>query len=207
MKRTITVLAGLALASGYAVAQQEGTTQEYDPERDITTQTERDRGMGMEQPRTDTPTQSEYGTEAERDYETQTDPYGTESQTGQSQTESQTGQSQTGQEDWSTQSGMTHGSVADMTAEELKGKTIVTTDGEEIGEIGEVGYSSTHQERVATVEVGGFLGVGQKRIAVPLSKLQSSATDENSVETSMTREEIESEEEFEETGFGVGQEQ
>lgn len=189
MKRTVTVIAGLTLAGSYAIAQQQGTTQEYDPERDITTQTERDREMGMDQPRSETPTQSEYGTEPGQDYERST---GTQTDPSMERERSHTG--------------METGTIADKTAEELKGKTIVTTDGEEIGEIDEVGYSSTHQERVATVEVGGFLGVGQKRIAIPLSQLQPSATDQDSVETALTRDQIESEEEFEETGFDVGQE-
>jgi sporulation protein YlmC with PRC-barrel domain len=196
MKRTITFVAGLTLASGIGFAQQQQETEEYDPNRDITTETERDRDMGMEPQQHDTPVESDWGTEPESDYETgtatQQDPtqpterdYGTEP--------GQTGETGTG--------------LSEMTAEELRGQTIVTADGEEIGEINEVGYSSTHQERVATVEVGGFLGVGQKQIAIPLSKIQKSVDDPDRVQTSMTRESIESEEEFDETGFEVGQDE
>lgn len=84
--------------------------------------------------------------------------------------------------------------VSQMSPEELAGKSVMTTSGEEVGAIDQVGYSSTHQEKVATINVGGFLGVGEKLIAVPLSELQP-GTDE-SLQTTMTREEIQSQPEF-----------
>jgi hypothetical protein len=86
-----------------------------------------------------------------------------------------------------------------MSSDELSGKSVVTATGDEIGEIDEVGYSATHQERVAVIEAGGFLGVGKKRIAVPLSELQMGTDD--SVATTMTRDSIETQEEFDEAGF------
>ncbi|MEX2496669.1 MAG: PRC-barrel domain-containing protein [Woeseia sp.] len=245
MKKTVALMAGLALTGSMASIAQEQGSQDYDPNRDIVTDTEQDRGTGMEQTERDTPVQSEYGTESQSQSDTTTDPYGTESQSqttdpygtetesqtqttdpygteteSQTQTtdpygtetESQTqttdpygteteSQSQTQDPTYGAETGMETGQdVTAMTAEELSGKTIVTDDGEEIGDIGEVGYSSTHQERVATVEVGGFLGVGQKRIAIPLSELQS-AEQEGQVKTTMTRDSIESQQEFEESGF------
>jgi sporulation protein YlmC with PRC-barrel domain len=96
-----------------------------------------------------------------------------------------------------------HKDLSEMSADKLSGKSVVTAEGEEIGEIDEVGYSSTHQERVAVIEVGGFLGVGEKRIALPLSELQIGADDE--VETTMTRDSIEMQEEFDEAGFTADQ--
>lgn len=196
MKRTITLVAGLTLASGVGFAQQQQETQEYDPNRDITTETERDRDMGMERQERDSPVQSEWETETERDYE--------------QGTETQRDPTRTTERDYGTeheQTGQTGAGLSELSAEELRGQTIVTADGEEIGEINEVGYSTTHQERVATVEVGGFLGVGQKQIAIPLSKIQKSVDDPEAVQTSMTREKIEAEEEFDETGFEVGEDE
>ncbi|HEX7062152.1 MAG TPA: PRC-barrel domain-containing protein [Woeseiaceae bacterium] len=84
--------------------------------------------------------------------------------------------------------------LSQMSAEELAGRTVMTTSGEEIGTIEQVGYSSTDQEKVATINVGGFLGVGEKLIAVPLSELQMGSDD--SLQTTMTREEIQSQPEF-----------
>jgi hypothetical protein len=90
-----------------------------------------------------------------------------------------------------------------MSSDELSGKSVVTATGDEIGKIEEVGYSATHQERVAVIQAGGFLGVGEKRIAVPLSELQMGTDD--SVTTTMTRDSIETQEEFDEAGFTADQ--
>jgi hypothetical protein len=90
-------------------------------------------------------------------------------------------------------------SVADMSADELEGLTIVTETGEEIGEVDRVGHSEDQQERVATVDVGGFLGVGTKTVAIPLSELEM--TSDGRLQTSLTRESIETLGEFDEEGF------
>ncbi|HWM27664.1 MAG TPA: PRC-barrel domain-containing protein, partial [Woeseiaceae bacterium] len=168
----------------------EQETQEYDPDRDVATETEQDHGAGMEMPQEDSPVQREYGTEPETQTDPATDPYGAETDP---------------MEESDPQSASTYGEevgtdLSEMTAEELSGRTVTTVTGEEIGEIGEIGYSATHQERVATVEVGGFLGVGGKRIAIPLSELEP-GEDDTSVQTSLSRESIEAQEEFDEAGF------
>lgn len=204
MKKVVAIMTGLALSGSIAMAQEQ-ETQDYDPNRDIVTETERDRSMGMERSQQDTPVQSEYGTEPETQTQgdMSTDPYGT--QQSQSQTDTSTGtQSDTGMTDSSSQSASTYGDeigkdVSEMSADKLSGKSVTTSTGEEIGEIDEVGYSATHQERVAVIEAGGFLGVGQKRIAVPLSELQM-GTDDN-VQTTLSRESIESQEEFDDANF------
>jgi sporulation protein YlmC with PRC-barrel domain len=191
MKNILAIITGLALSGGMALAQEQETTEEYDPSRDIVTETERDRGMGMETPRQDSPVQSEYGSEPQTQTESdmRTDPYGTD----QSQSQTDTEQSASMQEHEG------HKDIAQMSSDELSGKSVVTATGDEIGEIDEVGYSATHQERVAVIEAGGFLGVGKKRIAVPLSELQMGTDD--SVATTMTRDSIETQEEFDEAGF------
>src|SRR5690606_35524907 len=127
---------GLALTGSMALAAQEqGSTQDYDPNRDIVTETERDRGTTMESPRQDTPVQSDYGTEPETQTESDmsTDPYGTsQSQTtdttgteSQSQietygTQSETESTQQSASTWEDKSGK---DMADMTADKLSGKS------------------------------------------------------------------------------------
>ena len=86
-------------------------------------------------------------------------------------------------------------------AADLEGKTVVTLSGEEVGQIGEVGKSPEHEERVATIDVGGFLGVGEKTIAVPLSKLHRAEADGEQVRISMMRSKIEAEPEFDEAAL------
>lgn len=86
-----------------------------------------------------------------------------------------------------------------MTAEELEGKTVITSSGEEVGEIDSIGESESHQARVATIDVGGFLGIAEKKIAIPLAELEMSS--DGNIVTNLTKEAIETEEEFDETGF------
>jgi sporulation protein YlmC with PRC-barrel domain len=217
MKKPVAIAVGLALTGSMALAAQEqGSTEDYDPSRDIVTETESDRGTTMEAPRQDTPVQSDYGTEPETqtDSDMSTDPYGTDQSQSQTtdptetQTQSQTDTYGTQSETESTQSASTWEDksgtdMADMTADKLSGKSVVTATGEEIGEIDQVGYSATHQERVAVIEAGGFLGVGEKRIALPLSELEMGS--DGNVKTSMERDSIESQEEFDEAGFTADQ--
>jgi sporulation protein YlmC with PRC-barrel domain len=218
MKRQVAIAVGLALTGSMAIAgQEQGSTQDYDPNRDIVTETERDRGTTMESPRQDTPVQSDYGTEPETQTESDmsTDPYGTDQSQGQTtdptetQSQSQTetygtqGESESAEQSASTWEDKSGTDMADMTADQLSGKSVVTTTGEEIGQIDQVGYSATHQERVAVIEAGGFLGVGQKRVAVPLSELEMG--DDGNVKTTMDRDSIESQEEFDEAGFTADQ--
>jgi sporulation protein YlmC with PRC-barrel domain len=202
MKKIVAIMTGLVLSGSIALAQEQETTEDYDPNRDIVTETERDRGTGMETTREDSPVQSEYGTEPQTQTESDmgTDPYGTEAETDTGTYSSQTeaGTSEGGE--WKDKA---HKDLSEMSADKLSGKSVVTAEGEEIGEIDEVGYSSTHQERVAVIEAGGFLGVGEKRIAVPLSELQIGTDDD--VQTTMTRESIEMQEEFDEAGFTADQ--
>lgn len=205
MKKTVAIATGLALTGSMAIAAaQEQETQDYDPNRDIVTETESDRGTGMETPRQDTPVQSEYGTEPETQTQSDmsTDPYGTDQSQSQSDTttQSETGTTEQSASTWEDKAGE---DMSDMTADKLSGKSVVTSTGEEIGQIDEVGYSATHQERVAVIEAGGFLGVGEKRIAVPLSELKMGA--DGNVMTTMTRESIESQEELDEANFTADQ--
>jgi sporulation protein YlmC with PRC-barrel domain len=201
MKKTLAIMTGLALTGGMALATQAQETQDYDPSQDVVTETEQDRGTGMETAPQDT--QSGYGTEPETQTESDmsTDPYGTDQSQSGTTTDPATDPAI---EESDPQSASTYGEevgsdTSELTAESLNGKNVVTSTGEEIGSIDEVGYSSTHQERVAVVEAGGFLGVGEKRIAIPVSDLQM-GTDDN-VQTSLTRESIEAQEEFDEAGF------
>jgi sporulation protein YlmC with PRC-barrel domain len=165
MKRTVAFMAGLALTGGAAFAgAQEGSTSE---EWDTQTQ------------QTDP-----YETQTTDPYETEsTDPYSTESQT-----ETQSDTSMEGS------TAMENPDLSQLSSEELQGKTIVSSTGEEIGTIEKVGYSEQHQDKVAAVNVGGFLGVGEKVIAIPLSDLQMGA--DTNVTTTLDRTRIEQEQEI-----------
>lgn len=173
MNRTILVIAGLSLASGLTVAQEQ-EDQAFDSNRDIVSEPKPEPQTSMGERQQDTEVQSDYGTEHTQESATQTT---------------------------SPSASTTSEGLSNMTAEELEGKKVVTLTGEEIGEIGAIGESPAHGGRIATVEVGGFLGVGEKTIAIPLSDLDKSVSDEESVRTTLTRSAIESQPEFDESDF------
>ncbi|GHB09454.1 PRC-barrel domain-containing protein [Modicisalibacter luteus] len=62
-------------------------------------------------------------------------------------------------------------SLMQMTASDLQGKQVVTQQGEELGEVGEISKSTQDNSLYAIVSVGGFLGLGEKEIALPLQEM------------------------------------
>ena len=54
------------------------------------------------------------------------------------------------------------------TVDDIEEMSVVGTDGEEIGEIEEVLASADGSQIAIATEVGGFLGVGEKDVLVPL---------------------------------------
>lgn len=173
MKSTVALMAGVALAAGSAAAAQQQETQAYDPDRTIITDDEAEDRTGMSDP-------SDVG-----DYDTQAQSQPTESYS--SQTETATDRPSTYGPEPAT-------SITEMRSAELVGRPVVLDDGGLIGNIQEVGYSEKHQSRVATVDVGGFVGFGSKVIAIPLDDL---TVDRNENLTApVTREWIETEDAF-----------
>lgn len=182
MKRSVAIATGFALAGTIAAAQQqeEQDEQEYDRDRSIITESEREDRTGMDDP-------------------TDMGDYDTRSQT--QPTDSEEPQPETGK---SAESGAraiygaeTVTSASELSAAELVGRPVILEDGGLVGTIQEVGYSEMHQARVATVDVSGFVGAGEKVIAIPLSDLRTGGQD--SVTTSTTREWIETQEAFDES--------
>lgn len=194
MKKLTFTIASLGLAGGLAMTAQAQESEPYDPNRDVVTESEQDRHSSMGERQQDTPVESDYDrnpTEQSSTQQSATDTYPTETHPA----ETQAGQS-------SQQMGHASSDLSGMTAEELEGKKVLTLTGEEVGEIEDVGRSATQQARVATVDVGGFLGIGEKTIAIPLSELEPSVSGEDeAVRTSMTRTSIEALPEFDEADF------
>lgn len=93
------------------------------------------------------------------------------------------------------------GDDAAAAKDRLMRKIVVTVDGDEIGVINDVGYSAAYGEPVAVVDVDAFIGIGEKRIAIPLSQLQADDPWSSSVMTMFTRDAIEAEEAFDEADF------
>jgi putative membrane protein len=64
--------------------------------------------------------------------------------------------------------------LGDKTANDLIGQTVVNQNGDNVGEIYDIVLNSSDQAVLAVVSVGGFLGIGEKNVAVPFEQLQPS---------------------------------
>jgi sporulation protein YlmC with PRC-barrel domain len=62
--------------------------------------------------------------------------------------------------------------VGDITSEELVGTTVYGADDANVGEIGDVALSADGKVDAVIVDVGGFLGMGEKNIAVGMDNLK-----------------------------------
>jgi hypothetical protein len=67
---------------------------------------------------------------------------------------------------------------------------LLSSSGEEIGEVEKVLVGTDGQPAAITAEVGGFLGVGQKVVVIGLDRLQLKDGDEPDVATTLSREEL-----------------
>jgi len=59
-----------------------------------------------------------------------------------------------------------------MEASELIGSRVYGTDDEDVGEISEVILTKGSNGKVAIIDVGGFIGIGEKPVAVPMGELK-----------------------------------
>ena len=62
----------------------------------------------------------------------------------------------------------------EILADELSDAEVVTGDDKNIGEVEDILIGSDHRIRALVVEVGGFLGMGQKEVAVSFDRFQQS---------------------------------
>jgi sporulation protein YlmC with PRC-barrel domain len=93
------------------------------------------------------------------------------------------------------QSGMAgEQSLETMSADQIVGKPIVSREGEEIGDVQEVVTDPTSGQKFAVVDVGGFLGVGQKSIVIAFDELQMSGEDR--LQSDLTRETLQTKTEY-----------
>ena len=62
--------------------------------------------------------------------------------------------------------------LLEMTSDDLIGKKVVNQEGDEVGEIEEIVIGTNDKVVQAIVSVGGFLGIGEKSVAVSFDELQ-----------------------------------
>lgn len=100
-------------------------------------------------------------------------------------------------------SGMTELPAAEVRADDLIGTTVYGAGDENVGSIADVILSSDGQVDAVTVDVGGFLGIGAKEVAVDLDNLAFMRDGDGDLHlyTSLTKEQLEAQPEYDETTF------
>jgi len=84
--------------------------------------------------------------------------------------------------------GATRVDALNMTVDELDDMTLYDADGETIGELDDILMDTTTGSMAASLDVGGFLGIGEKDVVMPLEQLTAS---DDGLMTSLTKEELE----------------
>ena len=93
--------------------------------------------------------------------------------------------------------GKTDASIAGgVSADALIGAEVMDPSGNEIGEVQDLIIGNDNKIEKAIVEVGGFLGVGSKTVAVEIAQLKPTGKKKGYI-TAMTKEELKTRTEFE----------
>lgn len=102
----------------------------------------------------------------------------------------QTGQAQSGK----SQSGLTGGQLA--SAEHLLGKNVYGKDNEKVGEVEDIILDTNGQAKQIVISSGGFLGIGEKQVAVDYSQANWDQNQDRVQLSGMSRDEIKNMPEF-----------
>ena len=97
----------------------------------------------------------------------------------------------------------------ELTAENLIGTTVYGVNEENVGEVGDLVLSQDGQIDAVILDVGGFLGIGEKEVAIGMDRLEV-MRDENGnryLYTPFTQEQLEAQPEYNETTYAEGRDQ
>ncbi len=84
------------------------------------------------------------------------------------------------------------GTIAgEYTADELMGKDVVGPDDETVGTVADLLIDSNDQVSKVILDVGGFLGMGTRTVAVDIAELQAPAEEDGDLRINMTRDQVE----------------
>jgi sporulation protein YlmC with PRC-barrel domain len=94
-------------------------------------------------------------------------------------------------------------SADQVRASTLMGQEVLGPDQESIGEISDLVLQEDGETRAALIDVGGFLGVGEKEVAIPFDQIEVSEDGDEAILTvALTREELEQLPAFEQATIG-----
>lgn len=88
----------------------------------------------------------------------------------------------------------THGLQAPVLASDLIDEDVEDSQGREIGEVQDVIVDQTGRQTALIVEVGGFLGMGEKSVSIPMSDftITKDSDNERTIKISHSKSELES---------------
>ena len=135
---------------------------------------------------------------------------GTEQETAQAPADDQnatgTDETQTGAIDRST---LQEQPIDQISAEDFVGTTVYGANDENVGEIGDVILSQDGQIDAVLVDVGGFLGMGEKQVALGMDNLQFMADEDGDLYlyTNLTKEELEAQQAYDESTYAQNRDQ
>lgn len=105
-------------------------------------------------------------------------------------------------------SGMTEVLAADISADELIGTNVYGANDESVGSIADVILSTDGKVDAVTVDVGGFLGIGAKEVALDLDNLAFMRNDDDLyLYTSLTRDQLEAQPAYDASTFADNRDQ
>jgi sporulation protein YlmC with PRC-barrel domain len=95
--------------------------------------------------------------------------------------------------------------AAELRSEELVGTTVYGANDENIGEIGDVVLGSDQKVESIIIDVGGFLGVGEKEVAVGMDNLTFMSNDDGKkyLYTNFTKEQLEAQPAYDEASYAA----
>ncbi|TIU68450.1 MAG: PRC-barrel domain containing protein, partial [Mesorhizobium sp.] len=117
-----------------------------------------------------------------------------------------TDQTKTSSIDKSTLTEMPMGNIR---VDDLKGTTVYGANDAEIGSIGDVVLTPENKPDAVIVEVGGFLGIGAKEVAVGMDKLKF-MTDKNGKKylyTNFTKEQLQAQTAYDKSSYAANRDQ
>ncbi len=93
-----------------------------------------------------------------------------------------------------------------MLASQFMGQTVYSTANESVGEINDLVLNKELDTVTAIIGVGGFLGIGEKDVAIPIDQLNAAKDENNSVRLtiSASKEQLEAAPAFDRTTMNTG---
>ena len=99
--------------------------------------------------------------------------------------------------------------AADLTAENLEGTTVYGAEDANVGDIGDVVLTQDGKVDAIIIDVGGFLGIGEKQVAVGMDALKFMQDEDGDryLYTTFTKEQLESQPAYDEGTWGEQRDQ